>query len=56
LGAHAPTFPSSYPLLRLDRVYARGVRALGGEILNGPPWDALSDHAPLLAQLEVEKG
>ena len=56
LGTHAPTFPSAYPLLRLDRVYARGVRALGGEILNGPPWDALSDHAPLLVQLEVEKG
>jgi endonuclease/exonuclease/phosphatase family metal-dependent hydrolase len=56
LGAHAPTFPSAYPLLRLDRVYARGVRTLGGEILHGPPWDALSDHAPLLAQLEFERG
>lgn len=53
-GSHASTFPSSYPLLRLDRVYARGVRTLGGEILNGPPWDALSDHAPLLAHLEID--
>lgn len=54
LGAHAPTYPSAYPMLRLDRVYARGVHALGGEVLNGPPWDVLSDHAPLLVQLEVE--
>ena len=54
LGEHAPTFPSKFPLLRLDRVYARGVRALGGEILNGPPWSDLSDHAPLLAQLEID--
>jgi endonuclease/exonuclease/phosphatase family metal-dependent hydrolase len=30
------------------------VRALGGEILNGPPWSDLSDHAPLLAQLEID--
>jgi endonuclease/exonuclease/phosphatase family metal-dependent hydrolase len=54
LGSHASTFPSAFPLLRLDRVYARGVHALGGEILNGPPWDALSDHAPLLAHLELD--
>lgn len=54
LGSHATTFPSAYPLLRLDRVYARGARALGGEILNGPPWEALSDHAPLLALLEID--
>ena len=53
-GSHASTFPSAFPLLRLDRVYARGVRTLGGEILNGPPWEALSDHAPLLAQLELD--
>ena len=52
-GAHAPTFPSPFPMLRLDRVYARGCRALGGEILLGTPWDALSDHSPLIAHLEV---
>ena len=52
-GAHAPTFPSPFPMLRLDRVYARGCRALGGEILHGTPWDALSDHSPLIAHLEI---
>jgi len=51
-GAHAPTYPSRYPVLRLDRVYARGVRTLGGEVLNGPPWSELSDHAPLLVYME----
>ena len=54
IGTHAPTFPSKFPVLRLDRVYARGVKALGGEILHGPPWTDLSDHAPLLALVEIE--
>lgn len=50
-GAHAVTFPSSYPLLRLDRVYARGLDPLQGEILTRSPWGALSDHAALYAEL-----
>lgn len=55
-GAHAPTFPSKFPMLRLDRVYARGFRTLGGDILCGEPWDSLSDHSPLLAHLEADRG
>ena len=52
-GKHAPTFPSAYPMLRLDRIYARGCRALGGDVLHGEPWDSFSDHAPLLAHIAV---
>lgn len=50
-GQHAPTFPAKLPLLRLDRVYARGLETMRGEILGGSPWADLSDHAPLYAEL-----
>lgn len=52
-GEHAPTFPARLPLLRLDRVYARGLGTVRGEILAGEPWNALSDHAPLYAELSL---
>lgn len=50
-GEHAPTFPTQFPLLRLDRIYARGFSAVNGEILTGSPWATLSDHAPLYTKL-----
>jgi endonuclease/exonuclease/phosphatase family metal-dependent hydrolase len=50
-GSHAATFPMKYPLLSLDRVYARGLSMVGGRALMGQPWDTLSDHIPLYAEL-----
>jgi endonuclease/exonuclease/phosphatase family metal-dependent hydrolase len=50
-GAHAVTFPMKYPVLPLDRVYARGLSMVGGQALMGRPWDTLSDHIPLYAEL-----
>lgn len=50
-GAYAPTFPMKFPILTLDRVYARGLLATGGRALIGRPWDSLSDHIPLYAEL-----
>jgi endonuclease/exonuclease/phosphatase family metal-dependent hydrolase len=50
-GQYAPTFPVAYPILQLDRVYARGLVTLDGQILVGSPWQDLSDHAPLYAEL-----
>ena len=52
-GKHAQTFPTQFPLLRLDRVYARGLETIGGEILSGSPWGNLSDHAPLYVQMII---
>lgn len=52
-GAYAATFPMRYPLFALDRVYARGLSMVGGRALVGDPWEKLSDHAPLYAELEV---
>lgn len=47
-GHHARTFPARMPWLRLDRIYTRGLRVEGVEVLHGRPWSHLSDHVPLL--------
>lgn len=47
------TFPSSFPWLRLDRIYQRGFAVRKAEVLHGLPWRQLSDHAPILAELEL---
>jgi endonuclease/exonuclease/phosphatase family metal-dependent hydrolase len=48
-GKHAASYPSKYPLFRLDRIYARGLVPSSGEVLISAPWCNLSDHAPLRA-------
>ncbi len=47
------TFPSVFPWLRLDRIYQRGFAVRQARVLMGAPWTQLSDHAPLLAELEL---
>ena len=47
------TFPALFPWLRLDRIYQRGFAVHGARVLRGPEWARLSDHAPLLAELEL---
>ena len=50
----ARTYPAGFPLLRLDRVYVRGFRIASAQVLSGPAWRKLSDHAPILAELVFE--
>jgi endonuclease/exonuclease/phosphatase family metal-dependent hydrolase len=52
-GRAARTFPARWPVLRLDRIYARHARV---QPLRLPPrpWSHLSDHAPLAAQIEFK--
>jgi endonuclease/exonuclease/phosphatase family metal-dependent hydrolase len=52
-GRFARSFPSRLPLLPLDRIYVRGASAREPRVLGGPPWSRLSDHAPLLARIEL---
>ena len=52
-GRPARTFPSGFPLLRLDRIYSRGFTLCHAEVHHGLPWSRLSDHAPLSAELEL---
>jgi endonuclease/exonuclease/phosphatase family metal-dependent hydrolase len=54
-GTHARSFPAPFPLLQLDRIYCRGLTPLKAECLVGPPWNELSDHAALFAELRITK-
>lgn len=47
------TFPAAFPWLRLDRVYQRGFAVRQARVLHGSPWKQLSDHAPILTELEL---
>ncbi|MDO9437170.1 endonuclease/exonuclease/phosphatase family protein [Hydrogenophaga sp.] len=53
-GHHARSFPSRWPMLRLDRIYVRGVASALPAPLARRPWDRLSDHAPLAADIQLE--
>jgi endonuclease/exonuclease/phosphatase family metal-dependent hydrolase len=53
-GAYAKTFPSNRPMLRMDRIYYRGINLLDSACLGRQPWDELSDHLPLYAQFEFK--
>jgi endonuclease/exonuclease/phosphatase family metal-dependent hydrolase len=53
LGQPARTFPSRWPVLRLDRIYFRNAKAHRPVALPRRPWSHLSDHAPLVAEFEV---
>jgi endonuclease/exonuclease/phosphatase family metal-dependent hydrolase len=49
---HRPTFPSRVPVFALDRVYVRGFRCVGVEVPRGTAWARMSDHLPLVVDLE----
>lgn len=51
---HARTFPSRFPVLRLDRIYFRGVELKTARCLRGRPWQFLSDHLPLMADFVLK--
>jgi len=49
----APSFPSWAPLLRLDRLYVRGIKVQSFNALSEDPWDQLSDHLPLCLEFGI---
>jgi endonuclease/exonuclease/phosphatase family metal-dependent hydrolase len=51
----ARTFPALVPWLRMDRIYQRGFELHGADVLRGPSWARLSDHAPLVADLGLAR-
>ncbi|HEX8878323.1 MAG TPA: endonuclease/exonuclease/phosphatase family protein [Phycisphaerales bacterium] len=51
-GCEARTFPCSFPILTLDRIYFRGLRLVSAHTLHQKPWRELSDHAGLMAVFE----
>ncbi len=53
-GASAPrTFPSRVPVFSLDRIYTRGFECRALLVPRGPAWSRMSDHLPLVAELEL---
>jgi endonuclease/exonuclease/phosphatase family metal-dependent hydrolase len=50
-GKPAKSFPAMLPMMTLDRIYVRGLDVRSAEVAHGPEWLAVSDHAPLIAQL-----
>ena len=53
LGKPARSFPARLPLLRLDRIYVRNLKAHHPKVLSVRPWSHLSDHAPLSVEIEL---
>ncbi len=47
------TFPAKFPMLRLDRIYQRGFAVKKAQVLRGKPWTLLSDHAPIVVDVEL---
>jgi endonuclease/exonuclease/phosphatase family metal-dependent hydrolase len=53
-GVYAKTYPSNRPMLRMDRIYFRGINLLDSACLGRQPWDELSDHLPLYARFALD--
>jgi endonuclease/exonuclease/phosphatase family metal-dependent hydrolase len=51
-GKPARSFPSMFPLFRLDRIYVRGFHIHSAHVHGGPRTALTSDHAALSAVLE----
>lgn len=51
-GRPARTFPVKRPFFRLDRIYFRGFSVVDAQRLSGAPWQNLSDHCALYAELQ----
>ncbi len=50
----APTFPSRFPLLRLDHCYVgAAIRVVSVDVVRTPAARRASDHLPLLVELEI---
>jgi endonuclease/exonuclease/phosphatase family metal-dependent hydrolase len=52
-GQAARTFPVRMPVLQLDRIYLRNATVHAPVALPRKPWDRLSDHAPLAAEISL---
>lgn len=50
---YAKTFPSFFPMLSLDRIYAKNIFPISVKALRESPWNKLSDHLPLFMEFEI---
>lgn len=54
-GKLAKTFPARLPILKLDRIYTRGVDILDVSVLKGGEWGKISDHSPIKCVFSLTK-
>lgn len=47
-----PTFPSFAPMLKLDRMYVRGLTPIDSYVPKGKQWSRISDHLPLIGEFK----
>lgn len=52
-GHHASTYPSFWPILGLDRIYARDLVPQTAQTLNQDYWQKLSDHIPIVVEFSL---
>jgi endonuclease/exonuclease/phosphatase family metal-dependent hydrolase len=52
-GHYPKTFPSLMPMLSLDRVFVHKLTPITAKALSGKQWRKLSDHLPLLVEIEL---
>lgn len=53
-GQLRPTFPSRFPLLRLDHIFvSKDIAVTGAEVIDTPLAKRASDHLPLVATIEI---
>ncbi|HUH88845.1 MAG TPA: endonuclease/exonuclease/phosphatase family protein [Pusillimonas sp.] len=52
-GRPIRTFPARCPVLRLDRIYVSNVAGHRPVKMKRHPWAGLSDHLPLVAEIEI---
>lgn len=52
-GKLARTYPCNFPLLRMDRIYVRGLAVQHADVHAHAPWNRISDHAALSAQVTL---
>lgn len=52
-ASHRLTFPSRVPVFALDRIYVRGLGCRSTFVPRGSAWARMSDHLPLVAELEL---
>lgn len=49
-GPRTRTYPSRFPIVQLDHIYARGLTPIGLHAPRGRVWRQMSDHLPLIAE------
>lgn len=52
-GRPARSFPVALPMLQLDRIYVRGLKAIRADVHYGAGWSRISDHAALHCELAL---